>query len=191
MTRIVERPAPGDTATHYINAGIFVFPPELFDLLRQVKLSPRGEYELTDAIRMLLERGDTVRAYDLAGFWVNVTDPATYLEAQRELLGEADLAPPAVPSGVQVRCPVVVGSRCVLEPCELGPNVSMGEGCVVGRGARIRDAVVMSGARVGAGARVETAVVGVNAQVGEGATLVGNPQGTAAVARRGEQVSRG
>jgi NDP-sugar pyrophosphorylase family protein len=187
VTRIVERPAPGETVTHYINAGIFVFPPVLFDLLRQVKLSPRGEYELTDAIRMLIERGDTVRAYDLTGFWVNVTDPATYLEAQRELLGEEELAPPAVPAGVQARGAVVVGPGCSLQPCELGPNVSLGERCVVGRGARIRDAVVMAGARVGAGARVETAVVGVNAEVGEGVERVGDPLGSAAVVGHGQR----
>ena len=42
------------------------------------------------------ESDQTVRAYDLKGFWVNVTDPATYLEAQRELLLEMEPPPPAV-----------------------------------------------------------------------------------------------
>ena len=60
----------------------------LFDLLRHVPLSPRGEYELTDALAMLIDGGDVVRAYDLQHFWVNVTDPAAYLEAQRELFEE-------------------------------------------------------------------------------------------------------
>jgi len=187
VARIVERPEPGETSTHYINAGIFVFPPGVFDLLRQVDLSPRGEYELTDAIRMLVNRGDVVRAYDLEGFWVNITDPAAYLEAQRELLLETAPPRPDVRVGLDVTEPVVVGSACRLAPCRLGPDVSIGDGCTVGEGADIRDAVVMAGATIGAGARVHTAVVGLGATVGRGAQVVGDPDGEAAVVLHGER----
>jgi len=188
VSRIVERPEPGEIETHYINAGIFVFPPMIFDLLRQVELSPRGEYELTDAIRMLLERGHTVRAYDLQGFWINVTDPASYLEAQRELLHEMALPRPPVPAGVEVAEPVAVGAACRIAPCRLGPNVSIGDGCTVGQGAEVRDAVLMTGAAVGAGARVDTAVVGLGASVGAGAEVMGDPDGQAATVMHGQRV---
>ncbi len=188
VTRIVERPQPGETTTHYINAGIFVFPPAIFDLLREVDLSPRGEYELTDAIRTLLDGGGTVRAYDLEGFWVNVTDPATYLEAQRELLAEMACPRPDVPGGVEVVGSVVVGNGCELARCSLGPGVSVGDGCAVGEGAVVRDAVLMAGARVGAGAVVERAVLGLGASVGEGVELVGPSDGEAAMVLHGQHV---
>lgn len=170
VTRIVERPRPGDTSTHYINAGIFVFPPLIFDRLRRVGLSPRGEYELTDAIRLLLEEGLRVRAYDLPGFWVNLTDPATYLEAQRELFGELGL-----------ERAVAIGAGCSIGDCGLGPNVSLGDGCAVGDGASVRDAVVMSGAAIGAEAVVDCAIVGRNAAVAPGECLVGTPARPAVV----------
>lgn len=188
VVRIVERPSSQDTTTHYINAGIFVFPPAIFDLLRAVEVSPRGEYELTDAVRMLVEAGQTVRAYGLEGFWLNVTDPAAYLEAQRELLAESALPPPRVPAHVRVHGAVVVGEGCTLAPCELGPHVSIGNGCAVGEGACVRDAIVMDGARIGAGARVEAAVIGANARVGKGAEVVGTPDGAAAVVPHGGPV---
>ena len=186
VVRIVERPQPGETTTHYINAGICVFPPAIFDLLRQVGLSPRGEYELTDAIRMLLDAGEAVRAYDLKGFWVNLTDPAAYLEAQRELLVEMEPPPPAVAGGVDVVGPVVVSPGCQVAACRLGPHVSVGAGCSIGAGAEVRDAVLMAGATVGAGARVDTAVVGLGASVGPGVQLVGDPDGEAPVVMHGE-----
>lgn len=186
VVRIVEKPKPGETATHYINAGIFVFPPTIFDLLRRVELSPRGEYELTDAVRMLLDSGAMVRAYDLAGFWVNVTDPATYLEAHRELLGEGSWPAPELPAGTEVRPPVVVGSGCRMEPCSLGPNVSIGDHCTLDAGAHLRNAVVMAGAAVGAGALVANAVVGLGARVPGGAHLVGDPKGRPAVVHHAE-----
>ena len=186
VVRIVEKPKPGETTTHYINAGLFVFPPAIFDLLRQVRPSPRGEYELTDAIRMLLDAGQTVRAYDLTGFWVNITDPASYLEAHRELLAEGGCSGVGVPAGVEVRGPAALGEACRLAPCQIGPNVSLGETCVVGRGAVLRDAIVMAGATIGAGARVESAIVGLGARVRDGVQLIGDPDQRAAVVMHGE-----
>jgi NDP-sugar pyrophosphorylase family protein len=186
VVRIVEKPKPGETTTHYINAGLFVFPPAIFDLLRKVEPSPRGEYELTDAIRMLIQAGQTVRAYDLKGFWVNVTDPATYLEAQRELFAEGGCPSSRVPSGVEVRGLVAVGAECRVAPCQLGPDVSLGETCTVGQGAALRDAIVMAGAAIGAGARVESAVVGLGARVRDGVQLVGDPEKRAAVVLHGD-----
>ena len=188
VVRIVERPQPGETATHYINAGIFVFPPAIFGLLRQVEVSPRGEYELTDAIRMLVEGGETVRAYDLERFWVNLTDPATYLEAQRELLAEMACPTPDVPAAVDVEGPVVVGAGCRLDACRLGPDASIGELCRIGEGAEVRDAIVMAGATIGAGATVETAVIGLGATVGPGAQLVGDPDGEPAMVLHGQRL---
>ncbi len=40
-----------------INAGIYLLPPEIFEACRQIPLSSRGEYELTDAITLLVKRG--------------------------------------------------------------------------------------------------------------------------------------
>jgi bifunctional UDP-N-acetylglucosamine pyrophosphorylase/glucosamine-1-phosphate N-acetyltransferase len=186
VVRIVERPKPGETTTHYINAGQFVFPPAIFDLLRQVQPSPRGEYELTDAIRMLLDAGQTILAYDLTGFWVNITDPPSYLEAQRELFAEGGCPAAPATAGVEVHGPVAVGAGCRLAPCQLGPDVSLGETCTVGQAAVVRDAIVMAGAAIGAGARVESAVVGLGARVREGVQLVGDPDGRVPVVMHGD-----
>ena len=50
VVRIVERPKPGETTTHYINAGLFVFPPAIFDLLRRVEPSPNFGIGLPSSI---------------------------------------------------------------------------------------------------------------------------------------------
>src|SRR5437762_423521 len=42
----------GDVA--WYNAGIYIFKPMLFDFTAKLKKSPRGEYELTDAIIAML-----------------------------------------------------------------------------------------------------------------------------------------
>jgi len=37
--------------------------------------SPRGEYELTDAVREMAQSGKKVKALELAGQWADVRDP--------------------------------------------------------------------------------------------------------------------
>ena len=189
VARIAERPKPGEVPTHFINAGIFVLPPQIFDILRRVELSPRGEYELTDALEILVALGRTVRAFALRGFWINVTDGATYLEAQREVLAETAPGLADVPAGIRVDGPVVVGAGCHLEGCSLGPNVCIGQACTIGAGAAIRDAVIMAGATVGARATVDNAVVGLGARVDDGAQVVGEPDRRVVVVGHGRRFS--
>lgn len=55
-----------------INAGIYLFPREVFELIKKTPLSPRGQYEITDTIRMLIERGFEFKIHKLSGYWRDV-----------------------------------------------------------------------------------------------------------------------
>jgi dTDP-glucose pyrophosphorylase len=64
---------PGDTA--WYNAGIYIFKPVLFDFTARLEKSPRGEYELTDALTALLAAGHRLAGLEIKGRWVDVRDP--------------------------------------------------------------------------------------------------------------------
>lgn len=51
------------------------FRPSIFGFTAKLKLSKRGEYELTDAIRDLAQSGTVVRVVELSGDWADVRDP--------------------------------------------------------------------------------------------------------------------
>ena len=86
-----EKSKPGEaTSAHlrqgyggqaWYNAGLYAFRPSIFDFTAKLKPSPRGEYELTDAIRELAQSGQKVRAgravkaLELTGEWADVRDP--------------------------------------------------------------------------------------------------------------------
>lgn len=70
--RVVGLVEKGRRGPGLVNAGIYLFDRSIFRLLREVKPSPRGEYELTDAIKALIARGLRVRARRLSGFWADV-----------------------------------------------------------------------------------------------------------------------
>ena len=52
-----EKPKPGEPTSPWYNAGLYAFRPSIFDFTAKLKPSPRGEYELTDAIRELAQSG--------------------------------------------------------------------------------------------------------------------------------------
>ena len=70
-----EKPKPGEPTSPWYNAGIYAFRPSIFEYVATLKPSPRGEYELTDAIRELAFAGKKVQALELAGDWADVRDP--------------------------------------------------------------------------------------------------------------------
>jgi dTDP-glucose pyrophosphorylase len=61
----------------FYNAGLYAFRASIFDFIAKLKPSPRGEYELTDAIRELAQSGNRVKAIELSGEWADVRDPET------------------------------------------------------------------------------------------------------------------
>jgi dTDP-glucose pyrophosphorylase len=76
-----EKPKPSEPTSPWYNAGLYAFRPSIFEFTAKLKPSPRGEYELTDAIRELAQSGQKVRAgravkaLELTGQWADVRDP--------------------------------------------------------------------------------------------------------------------
>ncbi len=70
-----EKPKPGEPTSPWYNAGLYAFRPTIFAFTAKLQPSPRGEYELTDAIRDLAQSGRKVKALELTGEWADVRDP--------------------------------------------------------------------------------------------------------------------
>jgi bifunctional UDP-N-acetylglucosamine pyrophosphorylase/glucosamine-1-phosphate N-acetyltransferase len=69
ITGILEKdPNP---PSNLINAGIYLLPPEIFKACKEIGLSTRGEYELTDAIVLLINSGFTFKPVVIEN-WVDV-----------------------------------------------------------------------------------------------------------------------
>jgi NDP-sugar pyrophosphorylase family protein len=64
---------PGDAV--WYNAGIYIFTPALFRYTAKLQKSPRGEYELPDAINSMVKDGFKLAGLKIAGRWVDVRDP--------------------------------------------------------------------------------------------------------------------
>ncbi|WP_221090043.1 glucose-1-phosphate thymidylyltransferase [Deinococcus aquaedulcis] len=186
ITRLVEKPAvpPSNLAV----AGLYCFTPELFEVLEGMPPSARGEYEITDGIQGLIERGRTVTGQPVQGWWKDTGRPADLLDANRLLLEriEANIqgvtedaqltGHVVVPASARVTRskivgPVLLGEDVVIEDAYIGPFTSIGKGSVV-RGAEVEHSVVDEGAVIEhVSTRLQDCLIGVRAQVRGGRTL--------------------
>lgn len=96
LVKLVEKPSlaqiedlrregwlkPG--ATVWYNAGIYIFKSEVFEYTGRLQKSPRGEYELTDAIIAMLAAGRMIAGLAILGRWVDVRDPEVLAELERQ-----------------------------------------------------------------------------------------------------------
>ena len=64
-----------DTEPIWYNAGIYIFKPVLFDHTAKLQKSPRGEFELTDAIETMINASETIAGAKIEGRWIDVRDP--------------------------------------------------------------------------------------------------------------------
>lgn len=69
LIRIHEK--PDSFVGNLINSGLYKFTPEIFEIIKGLKESPRGEYELTDAISVLAKR-NKMRVLPLQDFWLDL-----------------------------------------------------------------------------------------------------------------------
>jgi dTDP-glucose pyrophosphorylase len=87
LARLIEKPSSGQleqlrnegwlkpNEPVWYNAGIYIFRPVLFEFTAKLQRSPRGEYELTDAISALVSAGHRMAGLEIQGRWVDVRDP--------------------------------------------------------------------------------------------------------------------
>jgi glucose-1-phosphate thymidylyltransferase len=173
VVRLVEKPA--EPISHLAIAGLYLIRDTdllLSCLQRMVEEErrTRGEYQLTDALAMMMEQGAVFRTFTLEG-WYDCGLPETVLETNRHLLERAAAVPGADPPARRPGCiivpPVHLGEGVVMEHSVVGPWVTLDEG------AQIRGSVVQN-AIIGRSARVEKAILD-GSLIGDHAVVIGRP----------------
>lgn len=151
----VEKPPPGTAPTNWINAGTYVLEPSVLD---RIPAGRRESIERATFPEMVAD--GSLYALHRDEYWVDAGTPATYLQAQLDLIdghrGDPERA---------VHESAVIGEGAQVEHSVLMAGVE------VEAGAMVRNSVVLPGTRVGAGALVDGSIVGARSRVGASARL--------------------
>lgn len=146
IKRLVEKPR--DPPSNLALVGVYLLTPAVHKVIESLEPSGRGEYEITDAINGLIDRGLVVVAEHVAGWWKDTGRPEDLLEANRLVLSQIDRQ--------------VAGE---VTDCSIAGTV------IVEDGARLAKTTVHGPAHIAAGAVIEEAVIGSHTSVGSGARI--------------------
>ncbi|MGZ0745984.1 UTP--glucose-1-phosphate uridylyltransferase AglF [Haloparvum sp. AD34] len=91
ITEVLEK--PDDPPTNLVMTGFYTFSPAIFHACHLVQPSDRGEYELPDAIDLLIQSGRTIDAIRLDGWRIDVGYPEDRERAEERLAEEEPEAP--------------------------------------------------------------------------------------------------
>ena len=91
IVEVMEKPE--DPPSNLVMTGFYTFTPAIFHACHLVQPSDRGEYELPDAIDLLIQSGRTIDAIRMDGWRIDVGYPEDRDEAERCLRGEAEVTP--------------------------------------------------------------------------------------------------
>jgi bifunctional UDP-N-acetylglucosamine pyrophosphorylase/glucosamine-1-phosphate N-acetyltransferase len=160
VTGLVEK--PDRPLGNRINAGMYVFPADIFDAIRETPMSPRGEYEITSTFEALMAEG-RLRAMEMREPWIEVTYPWDVLQANAHLMQDLEASVEGtVEEGVHMEGQVVVregarvrsgtyiqGPVIIDKGADVGPNsylrgsTYIGRNCRVGAAVEVKNTVLM------------------------------------------------
>lgn len=181
IVHLVEKPA--DPPSNLAIVGGYVFQPEIFESIRRIPPSWRNEYEITDAIQNLIDRGFSVAPYVMQGWWKDAGKPQDILDANRAVLevmrhriegsvddattivGDVTIGPGARVENSTLTGPLVIGADARVSGATVGPNVSLGDAVAVA-GSRLENSVVMAGTTIeGVPGGVRDSLIGREVQI--------------------------
>jgi glucose-1-phosphate thymidylyltransferase len=154
VRRLVEKPP--EPKSNLALVGVYMFDASIFESVRRIKPSARGELEITDAIQDLIDRGLDVHPHIVRGWWKDTGKLDDMLEANRIVL-----------EGMEVRRGGDPGKHG-----EIGAGSRIEGRVQIGEGVELIDSLVRGPVVIGDGARLEHAFVGPYTSIGERCTLV-------------------
>jgi NDP-sugar pyrophosphorylase family protein len=163
IRRIVEKPKPEEAPSNISSLPLYVFSPRILDYLPAVKPSARGEYELQDAIQMLIERDGYVNGV-LTPSRIQLTNVADLLALNRHYLtadpAAAQILSQNIGSGTRLLPPIRIDEGVTISSgCVIGPRVYIERGCHIGANAQIADTVILRNTVIAAGRRLMNEVI--------------------------------
>lgn len=88
ITDVVEK--PDDPPSNLVMTGFYTFTPAIFHACHLTQPSDRGEYELSDAIDLLIQSGRTIDAIGLDGWRIDIGYPEDRDKAERRLTEDGE-----------------------------------------------------------------------------------------------------
>jgi len=167
VVRFVEKPPQEKAPSNFINAGIYVLEPEIFDYIP----SGRTVSIEREVFPRLADEGH-LYGYDFEGLWIDIGEPEDYLRANGlwldvEIKKNQVKKDVHVEERVKIKAPSTIDNGTTIgEGSEIGPHVALGERVTVGKRVRIENSIIFLRTMISDAASIRGAIIGEAVMIG-------------------------
>ncbi|MBM3156117.1 MAG: glucose-1-phosphate thymidylyltransferase [Chloroflexi bacterium] len=173
-----------------VNAGVYLLTADIFPAIAKTGESPRGEYELTDSLQILLGEDYPVSWVKIA-HWLNLSYPWDLLTANESLMegieaqnlgtieehavikGKVSIGKgTTVRSNSYIQGPVIIGENCDIGPnCFIRPSTAIGDSCHIGSAVEVKNSIIMRGSKIPHHNYIGDSIIGQECNLGAGTKI--------------------
>jgi len=157
--------------------GLYALDHSIFKACKKIKPSQRGQYEITDAIKWLLQNGYSVRYEKLSGNWRDIDNPTDLINQNIDILFsiEENVMGEVINSNVTgkiilnkgsaiynstVRGPIIVGEDTIIKNSYIGPYTSIGNRVNIDR-CNLENSIILDGCKIiGVDDPIDSSIIG-------------------------------
>ena len=194
IKEVVEKPPKGKEPSKYANVGVYIFPSKVFDYIQKTPLSPRGEFEITDTMQLMIDANIPHRKHDVETMdWLDIGLPWTLLEANKRAMKNVDFKIEGtvengahlhgtvwvkkgarVRSGTYIEGPAVIGEDSDVGPnCYIRAYTCLGKRVRVGNACEVKNSIIGDDSHAAHLSYVGDSLIGMNCNLGAG-TITAN-----------------
>jgi len=182
IKKIMEKPK--NPPTNLAVTGIYFLTPLIFDIIDRLKPSWRNEFEITDALQMLLEEGYKITHNTVTDYWKDTGTPQDIIHANEIIL--RDMQPyffgkkedgasivgnvmvgknTTIKSGAKIVGPVIIGDNCTIgSGVYVGPNTSVGDDSNLTK-CNIEDSIIMTHCIIDCDIKIRKSIISSNSDI--------------------------
>jgi bifunctional UDP-N-acetylglucosamine pyrophosphorylase/glucosamine-1-phosphate N-acetyltransferase len=183
--------------TRFANTGFYVLDETIFHILEKIERSPRGEYEITSAMKILAEHTPIV-CQRVQKYWIPVAYPWSLLKVNEVLMKESEDeqqrvkkaheilglnyreysgfagrrlwggSDVTIEDGVEIDGTVWVGSGSKIQSrCHFKGFVTIGNNCLIGAKTAIENSLIGDDVKIGPHCQISDSVFGEKLEIGQ------------------------
>ena len=143
IERLVEKPK--DFVSNEAIVGIY-YIKDVKELRKSIRhlvdndIRTRGEFQLTDALQMMIENGCKFRDVPVQE-WLDCGLPEALLQTNTWLMQNRIEASTTTHPTSTIISPCIIGKNVIMDNCTIGPNVSIGDNCTL-KDSVVKDCII-------------------------------------------------
>ena len=167
ITKIMEK--PDNPPTNFAVTGIYFLTPEIFEIIDNLEPSHRNEFEITDALDILLEKNDNISYDVITDYWKDTGTPEDIINANAQILENISKdefvsdEKTEIDSDCSIIMPSTIGKNCKIKKnVRIGPYASIGDNTIISSNVKIENSIIMSDCKIENGLKINNSIISSN-----------------------------